>query len=698
MSGPHRAFPRGRSERRAKLQNPFPAYRINDRASRSIATTWRNLSRRVSNGARELRSRTVVSLGDLCSQWGAEWECLWARLQGHDGKLTVGAVPPAFASCSWRGAMPSVGLLADSLAKKEGSAADQEERILISEVEVVGVEGQLKEIAEQALATKPNFAYTLGEIQADLARVFDTGYFEECTPDPEDTRDGVKLSIKVKANPELNSIVSTGGNLLPQAIFEDAFRGLHGKALNYNTFGEAVSKLMQWYQEAGVCGQVTDVSFSEGQASIKIAEAVVNRIDLRFLDAKTGDIKEEGSVRPEIVTRHIGTKTGSIYNMKQGKRDIEAIYSTGLFDDVNITPQSSPDSTSEQPKFDLVVNLVERKTGGLACGGGFSGQSHTEGALPGFVGNVSYSQKNLFRLGQRLVMMMEFGQIDKLFKIQYTDPWILGDRHRTSRTIGMMNTRTSGNPIYGIHEGAGGERGSIIIGRLLGSVEFSRPITQGWSGTIGLTGQRVTLMDDNNRAVRQDYQSNPVNRSHDLHDHMVTLFLRAAFSGLDNTQLVLSTEQALPLQPDWVNITKFGARAEKATRIGPTNLVVYGKGGITRGELPPYEAFPLGGTNSVRGYSEGGVGTARHYVEGTAELHIPLIGNLQGALFADYGTDLGSKGSVIGNPGNNTQKPGHGYGYGLGIRVDSPVGPLRLEWAWNDQRARRFHVGLGVHG
>ena len=43
------------------------------------------------------------------------------------------------------------------------------------------------------------------------------------------------------------------------------------------------------------------------------------------------------------------------------------------------------------------------------------------------------------------------------------------------------------------------------------------------------------------------------------------------------------------------------------------------------GDMPPYEAFPIGGTNSVRGYSEGGTGTGRNYVAGTAELHVPLV-------------------------------------------------------------------------
>ncbi len=47
------------------------------------------------------------------------------------------------------------------------------------------------------------------------------------------------------------------------------------------------------------------------------------------------------------------------------------------------------------------------------------------------------------------------------------------------------------------------------------------------------------------------------------------------------------------------------------------------------GDLPPYEAFPIGGTNSVRGYSEGGVGSGRNYAAGTAEFHFPLFKPIQ---------------------------------------------------------------------
>jgi outer membrane protein insertion porin family len=65
------------------------------------------------------------------------------------------------------------------------------------QVEVVGVSEDLKRIAYDALTSRPNFAYTLKEVQADLKRVFATGWFSSCVPDAEDTRDGVKLVIKV---------------------------------------------------------------------------------------------------------------------------------------------------------------------------------------------------------------------------------------------------------------------------------------------------------------------------------------------------------------------------------------------------------------------------------------------------------------------------------------------------------------------
>ena len=60
------------------------------------------------------------------------------------------------------------------------------------------MDGELKQIAEEAITVKPNFAYSAREIQEDITRIFDRGYFEQCKPTAEDTRDGVKLTIAVR--------------------------------------------------------------------------------------------------------------------------------------------------------------------------------------------------------------------------------------------------------------------------------------------------------------------------------------------------------------------------------------------------------------------------------------------------------------------------------------------------------------------
>lgn len=43
------------------------------------------------------------------------------------------------------------------------------------------------------------------------------------------------------------------------------------------------------------------------------------------------------------------------------------------------------------------------------------------------------------------------------------------------------------------------------------------------------------------------------------------------------------------------------------------------------GNFSPHEAFGIGGTNSVRGYEEGAVGSGRSYAVGSGEIAFPLV-------------------------------------------------------------------------
>lgn len=59
-------------------------------------------------------------------------------------------------------------------------------------------------------------------------------------------------------------------------------------------------------------------------------------------------------------------------------------------------------------------------------------------------------------------------------------------------------------------------------------------------------------------------------------------------------------------------------------------------------------------------------------------------------------TDFESGAHVLGDPAGARGKPGRGYGIGAGLRIQTPIGPVRLEYAWNDAGVPRFHLGIGA--
>ncbi|KAK3280296.1 Outer envelope protein 80, chloroplastic [Cymbomonas tetramitiformis] len=638
------------------------------------------------------------------------------RLQGTD---LIRAVPSAAPFCSL-----SLGSSTDSLdtanlsrrriTKSEKSISSEdpnnplqtktddqqetpgpEERILISEVQIKGVTGELEQVAKDAIALQPNFAYTLEEVQDNVVRVFDTGYFATCQPIAEDTRDGVRVILKVTANPELRRLVVTGANALPQRVVEDEFQEQYSKTLNYKSFKRALERLNSWYEERGIFGQVVDADLSEaGECQLKVQEAVVSKVTLRVLDRESGD-PIKGQTKPHVIMRQLSTRPGQVYNLRQARRDIDAVYSMGILEDVNMLPQvmgvgvpgdrwqpcegaegggwwrsgwgrwqpcegagaekgrgagdagspvrmlgagggargvnawggvtgQDPDAgkpvrmfgaggrglmqlvvSPEDPGMvDLTLNVVERKTGGFSAGGGLSARGLVEGALAGFVGSCAYTQRNLFGLNHKLSASAELGQVDSLFRVNHTDPWVWGDKYRTSRSISMQNTRSSGNAVHGkaIDEGAqdgtsaSTSDGGVVIHRLMGGVEYSRPLSvTGWNGTMGMTWQRAGVKDDHSRPLLVDAYGSPLTFSGTLSDLSFVSLLRLVYNPTKtDSQLVLSTEQALPLKPDWLNFNRMQVRADRTIRLGPARLSLLGKGGAIIGDLPPYEAFPIG--------------------------------------------------------------------------------------------------------
>ncbi|KAE8682512.1 Outer envelope protein 80 [Hibiscus syriacus] len=520
-----------------------------------------------------------------------------------------------------------------------------EERVLISEVLVRNKDGEKlerKDLEMEALtalkACRANSALTVREVQEDVHRIIDSGYFSSCIPVAVDTRDGIRLVFQVEPNQEFHGLVCEGANVLPSKFLEDAFCDAHGKVVNLKRLDEVINSINGWYMERGIFGLVSGV-----------------------------DIFSGGKTKPETILRQLTTKKGQVCSMLQVKRDVDTVSTMGLMADVSIIPQPAGDAG----KVDLIMNVVERPSGGFSAGGGIS-SGITSGPLSGLIGSFAYSHRNLFGRNQKLNISLERGQIDSIFRINYTDPWIEGDDKRTSRTIIVQNSRTPGTLVHGNQH----DNSSLSIGRVTAGIEFSRPLRPKWSGTAGLIFQHAGARDDKGNPIIKDFYGSPLTASGKPYDYMLVAKFESVYTGSGDqgsSMFAFNMEQGLPIMPEWLFFNRVNARARKGVEIGPTRLLLSLSGGHVVGNFSPHEAFAIGGTNSVRGYEEGAVGV----------------------IFADYGHDLWSGPNVPGDPAGARYKPGSGYGYGFGIRVDSPLGPLRLEYAFNDKHAKRFHFGVG---
>ena len=147
---------------------------------------------------------------------------------------------------------------------------------------------------------------------------------------------------------------------------------------------------------------------------------------------------------------------------------------------------------------------------------------------------------------------------------------------------------------------------------------------------------------------------------------------------------------------NWLKIAK-GCRPKPGEKANcPQAIGLQLKAGSIVGDLPPYEAFCLGGSNSVRGWYDCDLAVGRSYGEATLEYRFPIISIFAGELFVDAGTDFGSQSNVPGKPGKLLKKPGSGFSIGTGVIVTTPVGPLRLEVASQDLTGEwRFNLGVG---
>ncbi len=591
------------------------------------------------------------------------------------------------------------------------SATTPETQVLVGEVAIKTPEGQpplppeLEERIYDAIATKPGRTVTRTQLQSDINAVFATGFFSNVQAEPEDTDIGVRVTFFVLPNPVLKSVNTDGTKVLEDGVIDRIFGSQIGKITNLKDIQTGVKELEKYYQDKGyVLAQVIDIKATpEGNINLVVSEGAIEGIKVAFIneDGKTVDNEGKpvtGTTRDFIITRELTIKEGEIFNKNTVQSDLQKVFALGLFEDLNIglAPGTDP------RKVIVTVNVKERNTGSIAAGAGLSSST-------GLFGTVSFQQQNLGGNNQKLGLDIQVGERELLFDLNFTDPWLAGDPYRTSFTANIFN-RSLFSYIFDTPIGIGVDNISPRINRLGTGFSFSRPLGTATTASLGLRYERVRITSSNsNDIAATDSLGNPLTASGTGQDDLLLLQFAYATDQRDNpirpssgSVFRIATEQSIPIGLGSVFLNR--VRASYSYFV-PVNFLNFSEGtqalafnvqaGTVLGTLPPYEAFQLGGSNSIRGWDEGKIGSGRSFGIFSAEYRFPVFNIVGGVLFFDYGTDLGSASAVPGNPAGARNKPGSGAGYGIGVRVQSPLGSIRVDYGIGSNGGTQFSFGLG---
>lgn len=237
--------------------------------------------------------------------------------------------------------------------------------MLVAEVLVTGVEGELQDSVYKTVQTKPGRISTHSLLKKDINAIFATGYFSSVNAVPEDTPLGVRVTFKVQLNPILKS-VKINSKILPNRVIKEAFQIQYGSILNWLQFQEGIKKIKEWYLDNGyILVQFLDAPkvADDGTVTLEVTEGVIEDVQVQFvkvINGKTFNIQNGEPIQAEtpkaLIIHDFRLKPGNIFNVNKARKELRRI--KHLRDFNNITISLNP--AIDYKKVVIQINVEEK--------------------------------------------------------------------------------------------------------------------------------------------------------------------------------------------------------------------------------------------------------------------------------------------------------------------------------------------------
>ncbi|MFL6514301.1 MAG: outer membrane protein assembly factor BamA [Chthoniobacterales bacterium] len=411
--------------------------------------------------------------------------------------------------------------------------------------------------------------------------------------------------------------------------------------------------------------------------------------------------------KDKVLRREVLVSPGDVYNTVRVDVSKKRLENLGYFANVETYPEDS----GVPGRKDLTIQVQEKRTGSLSFGGGFS----TIDSLLFFVelqqGNFDITNwPGLTGGGQKFRLRLQAGTQRKDIILALTEPYFL------DRRISLGGQAFFSEADY---------LSSVYNQRDYGfSIETRKPLTPFMYATLNYRLENIDIYDvaagtSPEITAEQGTNSKSQIGGSLVWDHRdsplltrtgqrisITPYIAGGFLGGDTQTYGWDVEgsQFFHLPKDLIFFINAEAAVvdvwggESQTRLVPANN---GTTTIRVPSVPIYDRLYLGGSNNLRGFAFRDVGPrdkngeplgGQSMARITGELSFPIIKNVRGAMFYDTGI-------LNVSPYDWNTDQHFASDAGLGLRLDLPIGPLRIDYGipiQKDGRGNQGHINFNV--
>jgi outer membrane protein insertion porin family len=451
---------------------------------------------------------------------------------------------------------------------------------------------------------------------------------------------------------------------------------IEGNFFSHEKMEEDISNIREVYFDHGYISAVVEEATSFNAATGKV-DIRINIKEGKLVYINKIKIQGNAHTRDIVIRRELRMYPGDQFDGQRLKTSKQRLKDLGYFEDVGYDIED----TDQEDLKDLVVQVKEAKTGTFSFGGGYS-------TVDRLVGFVEVEQKN-FDIsnwssftggGQDIRLRAQIGSSQRNFLLSFTEPWLFD--HPISAGFDVYYTENLKDGSTGFSYDQKTTGGDIRLGK---SINDNLSI----GTTYRLEQIKISDLDSNvSQALAEQAGTSLVSSlgfsvTNDYRDSRVS-----PTKGWAITNSADIAGGPLGGDKNFYRLQTSGEYFYPIIVNGVTTVLeISGRTGIVQAypntpDVPIFERYFTGGQDSIRGYDERTVGPldpntndaigGEALLLGSAEYTIPIIEIIKGAIFFDTGNVY----DKVKNYGSGGVKSGTG----VGLRVKTPIGPIKLDY------------------